>query len=71
MNMVDYRDKFGTYNFHPFADETDSKILYLKLRWWGCTAVRITDYYGNTIWETPAKVIHTIDNPFPTDDLPF
>jgi hypothetical protein len=52
-----------------------AKKLYLSLVWQGCKAVRITTSSWSapkeTIWETPEKVIHSIDNPEISDELPF
>ena len=73
---VDYRNEYGMFNFFPFVkDMTEAQKLYLRLVWQGCKAVRITTSSWSspteTVWETPEKVIHSIDNPNPTDDLPF
>ena len=66
-----YRDKYNAFNFTPFIDSmTEAKKLYIKYVWWGYKAVRI-DSDSLTVWETPDPVIHPIDNPHPTEDLPF
>lgn len=69
--MLLYRNKYDVFNFIPFIDSlTEAKKLYIKCVWWGYKAVRI-DSDGLTVWETPNPVIHSIDNPHPTEDLPF
>lgn len=73
---VDFRNEYDVFNFIPFIkDMTEAKKLYLQLVWRGCKAVRITSSSWSskteTVWETPEKVIRSLVNPNPTDDLPF
>lgn len=70
---VFYRNKYDDFNFTPFIDSlTKAKKLYIKYVWWGYKAVRIdSDSDSLTVWETSDPVIHPIDNPHPTEYLPF
>lgn len=66
-----YRNKYGVFNFIPFIDSLiEAQKLYIKCVWRGYKAVRI-DSDGLTVWKTSNPVIHLIDNPHPTEDLPF
>ena len=72
MYTIEYRTKYDAFCFTPFVpDLTTAKVMYLKYRWWGCKAVRIVEGFDNTIWQTPDPVIHSIENPNPTPELPF
>ena len=72
MYTMEYWTRHDAFCFTPFIpDLVSAKVLYLKYLWWGCKAVRIVDDLGSIIWETTNPVIHSIDNPNPTDDLPF
>jgi hypothetical protein len=75
MYIVEYRTKYDGFCFDPrIEDLTTAEQWYLHHVWRGCPGVRLqrcTCGHYETIWETPDPVIRPIDNPHPTEDLPF
>lgn len=75
MYSVAYRTKYNGFCYDPcIDDETIAKKWYLQHVWRGCRAVRLqmcAQGHYETVWETANSVINSIDNPNPTEDLPF
>lgn len=67
-----FRTKYDAFCFTPFVKTIEEAMkLYLNYIWWGYKAVQILDSIGCTVWQTETPVIHSINNPHPTEDLPF